>query len=286
MNLQNRLNNESVTLEELQDAFFRFSEASQRLEDRYQALLEETDVLRAQLKKKDEEMCRALRLATLGETAAGLAHEVRNPLGAIKIFVSLLKQDLASNEESSTIIYEIEKCITTLDNVIANMLQFSKGAPQEFAPVNLNAIIREISYQCTAPNHITTHTSFCLESNPFIQGNETALRQVFFNLVNNAIQAMNNEGSLFISTTDDDDHVQIKLADCGPGINESLKETLFDPFVTSRTEGTGLGLAVVKRIIDQHGGTITCNNDGGAVFTCRLPRIQKTRVFNPEKGQI
>lgn len=284
--VQNKDKLQDVSVAELQEAFVHFSRASQRLEDRYQGLLKETEVLRDQLKKKDEEVCRALRLAALGETAAGLAHEVRNPLGAIKIFVSLLKQDLEDQEQPQNLIGEIEKSITTLDNVIANMLQFTKGNTKEFAPVNLHSLIREVTYHCTAPSHITTATSLVLEGNPFVLGNETGLRQVFFNLINNAIQAMGSKGSLFVSTTSDEDSVRVRVQDTGPGIAETVAENLFDPFVTTRNEGTGLGLAVVKRIIDEHHGVIRCESSTeGAVFECQFSRMkQRTDLTPTSKG--
>ncbi len=262
------------TPELLVNAFARFNEASDRLEARYSALAREAESLREQLRLKDIEIKKAERLATLGETAAALAHEVRNPLGAIRLFVSLLKEDLADRPDSLEILNQVDTSVSALDGVVSNILQFAKGKDLALAPVNLHSIIEEQARTWHFA-HPQVGMELDLRANAYLLGNEDALRQVFYNLCLNASQAMKFRGTICMSTTDTDTGgVRVTIADSGPGIPERLLATLFDPFVTGRNEGTGLGLAIVKKIIEQHRGTVRAGNrsQGGAEFEVLLPR--------------
>lgn len=258
--------------EALKDAFVRFSEASSRLESKYQLLLEESQTLREVLRQKEEEIKRQERLAMLGETAAALAHEVRNPLGAIRLFVSLLRRDLSEKPKSIEIIDQIDGSISALDNVVSNILQFSRERKLVFAPVNIHSIIQEqlLRFPRSATNTATFELN--LLANPFLNGNESSLRQVFYNLIFNALQATNHKGHIIISSEDAGDQLRATLRDNGPGIPEEILNRLFEPFVTTKNEGTGLGLAIVKKIVEQHGGSIEVVNDHGAVFRITFPR--------------
>lgn len=256
----------------LREAFQRFKNASEKLQRKYELLLGETKLLRAQLAAKEDEMKRAERLAMLGETAAGIAHEVRNPLGAIKLFVSLLRQDLAEQQGPLELVLQIEKSITCLDNVVSNILQFSKDSKPVFAPVNLHAIIREQLTQFAA-THGGVQLRQALEGNPFIQGNEAGLRQVIYNLVLNALQAAGADGTVEVACRDDETgRVMLTVRDDGKGIDPGVLDRMFEPFVSTKNEGTGLGLAIVKRIADQHGAALGALNKGGAEFTVTFTR--------------
>lgn len=256
----------------LEQAFQRFNEASSKLETKYKLLLEDTNILREKLRQKDLELQRNERLATLGKTAAALAHEVRNPLGAIKLFLSLLRHDLHDRPESTELIDQISISISTLDSVVSNILQFSRDSRAIFAPLNLHAIIQE---QCALLKPLEAETfklMLDLHASPFIIGDEHGLRRVFSNLFINACQALNGIGQLRIVTADQGSNVSITVTDNGPGITESLLETIFDPFVTTKNSGNGLGLAVVRQVVEQHSGSIVARNNCGAEFVVTLPR--------------
>lgn len=262
----------------LEGALQRFSEASSRLETRYESLRIEAEELKRQLKVKEEEIKRSEKLATLGETAAALAHEVRNPLGAIKLFLSLLKEDLLGKDRALELITHIERSVNGLDAVVTNILQFAQDATLIMSPMNLHSLIEaELSSFDIMCKGKGISFARMLSANPFIIGNEESLRQVLHNLLVNSVQALKTGGEVRINTcdcthTNGCEGVEIVVSDNGPGIDETLRNRIFDPFVTGRKEGTGLGLAIVKKLVSKHAGYILASNDRGANFTIFLPR--------------
>lgn len=265
---------DSLDAASLKAAFDRFNDSSSRLEARYQTLLEETKSLRERLRQKDLEVKRAERLSLLGETAAALAHEVRNPLGAIKLFISLLRRDVSDRPGAVKLINQVDTSISALDNVVSNILQFSRDKKPTFAPVNVHAILQEqmIAVRPSESSKVFFETDF--RGNPFCFGHDSSLRQVFYNLLLNGCQAMRWNGTIKITTSDSEDGLSITITDSGPGIPEEALDNIFDPFFTTKNEGTGLGLAIVRQIIDQHEGRISASQKGGAEFTVVLPRAQ------------
>ena len=261
----------------LSDAFAKFNETSARLEEKYQLLLEETQVLKQTLKEKDREIKRQEKLALLGETAAAIAHEVRNPLGAMKLFLSLLRKDVEDKPDSIRIVDQIDTSINTINNVVNNILQFSRDKELHVGPVNIHSILKELVH--AFPRSETNQTSFdiSLKATAFIVGSDTGLRQVFHNIILNAMQAMGYKGWIHINTTDCEGGVTVEIIDSGPGVPAELQETIFDPFVTSKNEGTGLGLAIVKQIIEFHGGSVKARNCPGACISIFLPRNFKEK---------
>lgn len=262
----------------LKDAFRRFDESSRRLQRKYEALLKETEALRKEVLLKEQELKRNEKLALLGETAAALAHEVRNPLGSIKLFISLLRRDFIGNESAIGVIDNIDRSVAALDNVVANILRFSKKEELEYAVINIHSIIQEqISFYTLAEqNRLKFNLS--LDAKPFIQGNEQALRQVFYNLFLNAAQALRHSGHIDVKTENYSTGIKIIISDDGPGIDKKIISRIFDPFVTTKNEGTGLGLAVVSQIISMHHGRIDVKDkrewgEKGTEFQIFLSRI-------------
>ncbi len=259
----------------LLDAFERFTQASSRLEEKYLELQRETEDLKRELREKDETIRRSERLSMLGETAAGIAHEVRNPLGAIKLFLSMLKKDLHDRPACGRLVNEIERSVTNLDQVVSNILSFAGQKDLALAPLNLHSLIREQREHFVAGPAAQATIELNLSGNPFIFGNDHALRQVFYNLLLNALQATRYRGRVRIEVKDTTQaQVQISICDNGPGVAPELLGRVFDPFVTDKNEGNGLGLTVVRKIIEQHGGTVHVCNRGGAEFSILLPRRQ------------
>lgn len=262
------------TVSSLVDVIERFNESSSKLEVRHAALMREIEDLREQVKQKDEEMKRSERLAMLGETAAALAHEVRNPLGAIALFVSMLKNDLVNQPQPLVLVEEIEKSISSLDQVVSNVLHFAKNNTLHLAPVNLHSLAQEVCHHFIGLYGQIATISVTCEGNPYAIADGQALRQCLYNLMTNALQVTAFSGVIDLEVKDDlaSDGLLLIVRDDGSGIPDEILPRLFEPFASGRREGTGLGLSIVKRIVVAHGGGISARNVPGAEFTIRLPR--------------
>lgn len=267
--------NESAGLPSgLMQALEKFNEHSSKLEAQHAALLQEVDDLRLQLRQKDEEVKRAERLAMLGETAAGLAHEIRNPLGAISLFVSMLKADLKDQPDAVELVEQIERGIKSLDSVVSNVLHFAKNKQLSCAPMNVHSVIQELQQHFSSLYSPQTSFEISLGGNPFIIGDDQGIRQSLYNIITNSLQAISFAGAVRIEVSDstDSDGIVITVSDDGPGIPAELLGRLFTPFASGRREGTGLGLSIVRRIVEGHGGSVSARNTPHAEFTIVLPR--------------
>ncbi len=278
MQIQKSLSqNPEVASELLTQAFERFSAASAQLQEKYLLLKDEVSELRAKLRQKEEEIQRTEKLATLGETAAALAHEIRNPLGAIKLFASLLKQDLANQPESLELVEQIDTSIHSLDHVVTNILQFARNKKPDMTPLNLHAVIRDCVSSLVSP-HEQVELKLEIDGSPFVRANEHGIRQILHNLIRNSLQAMRYKGVLQVACHDTcSDSIKLSIEDSGPGVDPTLGERIFDPFVTSKNEGTGLGLAIVRQILEAHGALIEVRNNPGARFEILIPRNAEKR---------
>lgn len=261
----------------LLDVLRRFNESTEKLEAQHAFLIREVEDLREQLRVKDEEMKRAERLAMLGETAAGLAHEIRNPLGAITLFVSMLKADLSDRPESFDLVEQIEKSIKSLDGVVSNVLHFAKNQRLRCAPLNVHSVVQELVGHFSSLYSPQSCFEVTVTGNPFVFGDEQGIRQCLYNIVNNSLQAISYAGTVRVAVSDDSrgDGVMIVVSDDGPGIPTEIIGKLFQPFTSGRREGTGLGLSIVRRIVDAHGGEVSARNTPHAEFSIWLPRKAK-----------
>jgi signal transduction histidine kinase len=267
-------NNIADPMAGLVEVMERFNESSSKLELQHTALMREVEDLREQLRVKDEEIKRSERLAVLGETAAALAHEVRNPLGAMSLFVSMLKGDLGERPQSIELVEEIEKSISSLNQVVSNVLHFAKHNKLNLSPTNLHSIVHEVGHHFTSLYGASAKLHVSVRGNPFIVADAQALRQCLYNLITNSLQITGFAGAIAITVSDNDAEgpVSMVVRDNGPGIAEQIIPRLFEPFASGRREGTGLGLSIVKRIVAAHGGEISARNTPGAEFTMVLPR--------------
>ena len=256
----------------LHEAFSRFAEASGRLEARYEELRDEAAQLRAQLAAKEAQIKQGERLSTLGRTAAVFAHEVRNPLGAITLFLSLLKGELRENSSGLELIQQIERGVESVNGVVSNILQFSKVDPIDLVPVDLHAIAAEQVKLLGVTYGARVTVDLKLARNRLVLGDEGRLSRLFLNLMINAAQATAEPLTITVCERPSaEGWITVELSDNGPGIPEELLSTLFEPFVTGKREGTGLGLAVAKLIMEQHQGQIAVRNDRGARFSLLFP---------------
>ncbi|MFN4897076.1 MAG: two-component system sensor histidine kinase NtrB [Pseudomonadota bacterium] len=253
----------------------RFNDSTAKLESRHTELLNEVAELQEQLRRKDEEVKRSERLAMLGETAAGLAHEIRNPLGAINLFVSMLRRDLRDRPESLELLDQVDRSIRSLDGVVSNVLHFAQNKRLNVSPVNIHSIVQELQQHFISLYSPQCQFDVRLAGNPFMKVDEQGVRQCIYNIILNALQAVSFAGviSITVENAVGRDGVSITIADDGPGIPEPIMGRLFEPFTSGRREGTGLGLSIVRRIVEAHGGQVSARNTPSAEFSIFMPRL-------------
>lgn len=229
------------------------------------------------LKDAKERLIHGERLAAIGEMAANLAHELKNPLITIGGFAGRLLKSLPEESKEFHCADTIVKEVTRLERMLADILSFSRKPTICFDNCELNSVILE-SLETAASSLEDRAIKINFDQNDKkcqLPGDFHQLKQVFLNLILNACDAMPDGGSLTISVTDSIEHnksVDITFADSGKGIPDEMIHQIFNPFFTTKQHGTGLGLAIVSRIIQNHNGSITAkNHDNGAVFTVTLP---------------
>lgn len=220
------------------------------------------------LKAIESQMELRNKLSSLGEISAGIAHELRNPMGVIAGYTKLLskKVDVSLKPTVETILKEI----LVMDRIISDFLSFAKPAELHLSDIDLRAIIENcVSSVTNERNDIKT--SLWLESIPVIKGDEVLLRQAFINLIQNAVEAMAQGGELTISASKGN-YLDITISDTGHGISGNIKDKIFLPFFTTKEKGTGLGLAIVHKIVISHGGSISVDSsEKGTTFRLRFP---------------
>lgn len=232
-----------------------------------------------ELRHLQDELIRSERMAAVGQLAAGLSHEIDNPIGIILGFAELLAADMPEDdprrEDLQTIIDESRRC----KRIVRGLLDFSRPPVLGVVPTDVNEVVRATVGAAESQRlfkGVTVRTELA-DGTPALTADPDRLRQVFMNLLINAAQAMDGEGSIDVATGYDPETgvVGITFADTGPGIKDADMENVFEPFFTTKRpgEGTGLGLAICKRLLEEQGGTITATNraDGGAVFSVSLP---------------
>jgi len=269
------LQEQIVSTEELAGIFKLFNETTARLEESHKSLQKRVEELQKELAEKSEELERKKRLAALGEMAAAVAHEIRNPLGGIGLCAGLLKRELA-DERNSGLVEKIISGVNNLNSVVEGMLVFTRNISPRFVRCNLADVVRQAisSLERAIKNSRTAVALVAPKSEIIVQADGALLGRAFSNIIENAIQAINGEGRIEVRlTARPNGGAEIAFEDSGPGISEDIIEKVFNPLFTERGGGTGLGLAIVHRIVEAHGGRVIAENmrDGGAKFTVLLP---------------
>jgi two-component system sensor histidine kinase HydH len=232
-----------------------------------------------------ELLARADRLAVLGTLAAGVAHEVRNPLVSVRTFIELLPERLHDEEFRTSFrdltLAEIERICALLNDLLA----FARPAPGQPEASDLNALVLQ-TVRLLEPEGRKCGVSLaarCAAELPAVAVEEARVKQVLMNVILNAIQASAGRGAVEISTQQspppDEAWSIVEVADSGPGIPPELAPHIFDPFVTTKETGSGLGLHVAQRIASDHGGAIRARSrpDGGTIFAIHLPNVAVER---------
>ena len=238
----------------------------------------------------EEDLKRSDRLATLGTLGAGLAHEIKNPLGGIKGAAQLLRRALAAEPAFTEYTDIITREVDRIDHLMEQLLNLSRPAKLDLGCLNIHEILDQVlllEKQEGESAKITVRKHFD-PSLPPIRGDRNQLTQVFLNIVKNALQAMSGSGDLAVTTRMETDfHIRepgkerdkfiwVDIKDNGPGISEENLPHIFSPFFTTKNHGTGLGLAVCHRIVKEHGGMIRVESrmNGGTTFKVSLPVAQ------------
>lgn len=235
-----------------------------------------TDVVQ-RLQAAERESLRNDQLAALGQLAAGLAHELRNPLTSIRTLVEAARTGGPQSELDARDLEVIDEELTRLDSTLQTFLDFARPPKLERRPVDLRDVVRRtVVLVNPRAERQSVQIDVSLPKDPLIvDADPEQLRQVLLNLLLNALDALRTDGRIEVIASANmlTQEAVIEVADNGPGIPEAIRETLFDPFVSSKSSGTGLGLTICRRIIENHGGAITAGNrpTGGAVFSLRLP---------------
>ena len=227
-----------------------------------------------ELRKAQEELNRKERLAVLGQLAGGVAHELRNPLGAIKNAAYFLNAALEEPEmEVKEAMEIIDKEVATSEHIITSLLDFASPNPPIRRTVDINDIVPEVLSRISVPENIEV-VSQLGETLPAILADPDQLRQVFGNIILNAVQAMPEGGQLSVkSEVSSPGWVTVSFADTGVGIPVEKLAMVFEPLFTTKAKGIGFGLAVVKTLVEVHGGAIEVQSGvgEGSTFMVRLP---------------
>jgi signal transduction histidine kinase len=259
----------------------RFVMENRKQVERYQTLSETLAETNRRLQQVQAEARRAERLAALGQLSAGLAHEIRNPLGVIKGSAEMLTQKLQTSQPLlGELAGYISAEVNRLNALVARFLDFARPSQLESRPIDIAPVIDRA---LEAVHHQLPEAKVAVERRyadrlPQVLADEQLCEQVFVNLILNAYEAMDgNQGKLRIAVAADSENgargVGIDVEDTGPGIPPELREQVFNPFVTSKKSGVGLGLSIVAKIIDDHRGSIRLRSDPsqGACFHVFLP---------------
>jgi len=255
-----------------------YNAVTERLKRSHDALTVEVRRLREQLKAKDEELRRRERLAALGEMAAGMAHEIRNPLGGILLYAQMLEDDTRDRPAACSLAGQIAGASRKLDAIIADILAFADGCALRLGPVSLVEAVGEV-VELLRPVWTTKGCGVSVAvsaGDVVIEGDGSQLRRAVLNVVCNAVEAAGPGGMVRVEVGRSEGErggAWVDVSDSGPGVPEELRDRVFNPFFTTKDSGTGLGLAIVHRIIDLHGGRVVIGESelGGAQFRFELP---------------
>jgi signal transduction histidine kinase len=230
----------------------------------------------------ESEMLQAEHLATMGELAAGVAHEIRNPLAGIAGAIEIISKDFPQDHPDREILDDLRQEVRRIEKVLNDLLAYARPKPPQFGLAELKEVVArtlQLARQQTGAKRVEFSIQIPADLPPFRMDAEQ-LHQVLLNLVLNGIQAIEREGRVTIAARvnkstapNQDDLVEISIADTGAGISPEQIERIFRPFYTTKRRGTGLGLSLCRRIVQQHGGSLSVESEisKGSRFILSLP---------------
>ncbi|HQU85970.1 MAG TPA: ATP-binding protein [Pyrinomonadaceae bacterium] len=230
-----------------------------------------------ELQKTFEQLLQAEKLTSLGELSAGIVHEVRNPLGAIKGAVEILEDEIAEHSPRREFADLAKKEVDRLDKLVGEFLRFARPATLSVRPNDLNNIVESV---VSLIENQATAQSVAVEKNlqrdlPEVLVDNEQIKQVLLNLAINSLQAMPDGGKLFFRTFSNNESCVVEIEDTGSGIDEKISGKIFDPFFTTKEKGVGLGLSIAHKIVSQHNGSLSVeSSNGNTVFALHLLKNQ------------
>jgi two-component system sensor histidine kinase PilS (NtrC family) len=228
-----------------------------------------------ELRRMQLEVERAERLASVGRFAAGIAHEIRNPLASISGSIEMLKTTPGADADSRQLMDIAVREVDRLNRLITDLLDYARPRSEERRPLDLGEQVAEIACAFAQERREKIRVTSDLAAGVMVEAATGQLRQVIWNLIRNAAEAMPGGGTIALRLNAGVTHAVFEVVDDGPGVPRDRIERIFEPFFSTKVGGTGLGLATVARIVADHGGTVTVDSDPekrkGAVFSVRLP---------------
>jgi signal transduction histidine kinase len=256
-------------------------ELEQSLKLYYEQLEEMVESRTRELEQAQEKLIRSERLAAVGELASGVGHELRNPLNVIRNCVYLINMNLDCNAtaEVTDTLKLLDTQVDISNKIVSDLLDFTRVKVPTRTNVNLNNMARERVSWASIPEKVKV-TFDLTEDTPQIFVDVEQVGRAFTNIINNAVQSMNNCGEFRISTGTQDSYAWIKFTDGGCGISQENLYKIFEPLFTTKPKGIGLGLAISKRMVEQNSGEIEVESTvgKGTTFTLKLPLIKKEAV--------
>lgn len=247
--------------------------ATERLQKTHEVLCGEVRRLTCELAAKNRELARKNRLADLGQMASHVAHEVRNGLSPVTLYLSWLRRRLADDPDGLRIIDRLEAGCTEVQTMVSDMLSFAADREPNWRRFAVRDLIDEL-LDNLAPQ-FSAHQIIVRTDIPAttIWADRDLLRRALINLLLNAVDVMPHGGGIWITACNCNGALEIEVADSGPGLSEEAAARVFEPFFTTKTEGAGLGLAIVQRVVEAHEGDAYVKNcpEGGAAFVLRIP---------------
>jgi signal transduction histidine kinase len=212
------------------------------------------------------------RLATFGQLVGSIGHELRNPLGVIESSLYILQGRIGTDERAKKHINRIGEQLQIANRIVSDLLDMIRDRPLARERVRLSSLVESVVSVVRRPAGVQITTDGIAEL-PEIDADASKLRQALLNLVENAVHAVGTDGDVRIAGQARDRMLALAVEDNGPGLDPSIKGRLFEPLMTTKTKGIGLGLPLVKRIVEHHGGTVAYEPrvGGGARFVIRLP---------------
>jgi two-component system sensor histidine kinase FlrB len=257
----------------LQDLMSRFQTTSQSLEHSYAELQERVRVLSAELQKERDERVRLERLAAMGEMAMELAHEIRNPLASIELYASMMRGEYAE---------QISRSVRLLNHTVSNTLQFGKPINPVPEPLCVAALLRRVK-SFVDPLTVKKKIAIEVECEPAftMTADPELLHRMLLNLVLNALRETPAHGAIRLTAELTGEDVLLSVEDTGPGISQKTRARIFDPMFSTHREGCGLGLSIVKRIVESHQGSIEVTSSSkGTKFEIKLRKDRNMEVVS------
>jgi len=280
-----------LSTNDLAELMSAFTEVTTKLEKTHGQLRSEVSRLNTELHQANEALQRSRRLAALGEMAAGISHEIRNPLGSIRLYANMLIEDLEEAPEQKQIVEKIGRAVRGLDEIVGDVLTFAREMKVNWHPCDSSNLIESSLELCCAETGSNVVRSYLESDSIELECDSTLIQQAFVNVIRNACEANRVAGGECVLIEVEDCSVllgdqrtpcvRFTVSDHGDGLPNEVIERMFNPFFTTRATGTGLGLAIVHRIVDVHRGKIEVENNqrsSGASVHLYIPKSQSLVV--------